>query len=422
MKKQIFPLLLFLFLSFSSRADTIRALFLGNSYTAAHNLPELIARIAHSCGDSLYYQSNTPGGYTFQGHSTNAQSIGLIQQGNWDFLILQEQSQLPSFPDQQVQTECFPFARYLDSLFNVFNPCGETVFYRTWGRKNGDSQNCPTWPPVCTYEGMDSILNRNYRIMADSNDALICPAGSVWRYIREHNPPTFELYDSDGSHPSAIGAMATALSFYTVLFRKSPALNTYPYVLTQPDLQACVDGAVAVAWDSLSFWNVGKYDPFADFSSEENPAFTIHFTNLSENSDAWLWDFGDGQSSIEQHPVHTYDFMGWYTVTLSAFHCDRLDTVIKQVWAGAFSIDENSAPPLSIWPNPAQDYLMIKNIPLPAYPVYAEIYDVRGQLVKPAQRIVSTTEKLDLTALMPGSYFLKIDQLHIHFMKQSHGN
>ena len=31
----------------------------------------------------------------------------------------------------------------------------------------------------------------------------------------------------------------------------------------------------------------------------------------------WVWDFGDGQSSKEKHPAHTYENAGVYTVTLA---------------------------------------------------------------------------------------------------------
>lgn len=46
---------------------------------------------------------------------------------------------------------------------------------------------------------------------------------------------------------------------------------------------------------------------------------TVEFTDQSANNpDRWLWDFGDGNSSIEQNPVHTYTLPGKYTVSLSA--------------------------------------------------------------------------------------------------------
>ncbi len=45
---------------------------------------------------------------------------------------------------------------------------------------------------------------------------------------------------------------------------------------------------------------------------------TVNFTNNSENADSYLWDFGDGNSSTEEDPSHTYDDGGTYTVVLTA--------------------------------------------------------------------------------------------------------
>ena len=93
---------------FSLHAQQTRVLFLGNSYTAFNSLPSLTRLLALSLGDTIEVSSNTPGGYTFNGHSTDLTSMTLIQQGNWDYVVLQEQSQLPSFPPSQVNTESRP--------------------------------------------------------------------------------------------------------------------------------------------------------------------------------------------------------------------------------------------------------------------------------------------------------------------------
>lgn len=45
---------------------------------------------------------------------------------------------------------------------------------------------------------------------------------------------------------------------------------------------------------------------------------TVTFTNTSTNGDTYLWDFGDGNTSTEENPVHTYADNGLYTVTLTA--------------------------------------------------------------------------------------------------------
>jgi PKD repeat protein len=46
---------------------------------------------------------------------------------------------------------------------------------------------------------------------------------------------------------------------------------------------------------------------------------TVTFTDLSANNpSAWRWDFGDGETSVEQNPVHTFKAVGTYTVCLEA--------------------------------------------------------------------------------------------------------
>jgi hypothetical protein len=263
MKKKISICSTLLLLSLFGKAqvsDSIKVLFLGNSYTYVNMLPTMVAECATSDEKEVTQSSNTPGGYTFQGHLSNATSQDLIQQGDWDFVVLQEQSQIPSFPLDQVETECFPYAAQLNDTILHYNPCAETVFYMTWGRQNGDSQNCAGWPPVCTYEGMDDLLNERYRIMAEDNQAILSPVGAVWRYLRTNNPE-INLYNADGSHPSIEGTYAAAISFYTVLFREDPTALTYNSTV-DPATAAIIRAATkAVVFDDLlEEWHVGEYD------------------------------------------------------------------------------------------------------------------------------------------------------------------
>jgi len=45
--------------------------------------------------------------------------------------------------------------------------------------------------------------------------------------------------------------------------------------------------------------------------------YTVTFTSVVTNTDSYLWDFGDGTTSTEAHPVHTYEVSGDYDVTLT---------------------------------------------------------------------------------------------------------
>ena len=51
------------------------------------------------------------------------------------------------------------------------------------------------------------------------------------------------------------------------------------------------------------------------------PGNSVSFTDASTNNPAsWNWNFGDGTTSKEQNPTHTYDYEGTYNVTLTAIN------------------------------------------------------------------------------------------------------
>ena len=52
----------------------------------------------------------------------------------------------------------------------------------------------------------------------------------------------------------------------------------------------------------------------------EQIGLAVVFTNLSSNATSYLWDFGDGNTSTETNPVHTYSVDDFYDVVLTAFN------------------------------------------------------------------------------------------------------
>ncbi|MEI6575336.1 MAG: PKD domain-containing protein [Bacteroidota bacterium] len=57
--------------------------------------------------------------------------------------------------------------------------------------------------------------------------------------------------------------------------------------------------------------------PTASFTYAQN-GMAITFTNTSVNGVTYAWDFGDGQTSTSQNPVHTYAAEGIYTISMTA--------------------------------------------------------------------------------------------------------
>ena len=238
---------------FSQAQTTRKVLFIGNSYIYTNDLPNMIKTLASGCGDTLEYSQSTPGGCTFQNHLSNSTTLSLIQQGGWDHVVLQEQSQLPAFPYSQVQNECFPYAEQLCQTIRGTTPQATVAFFMTWGRRDGDASNCANYPPLCTYEGMDSLLCARYTEMAEQNHAALSPVGRVWHHLRDEQP-SLELYSSDGSHPSLAGSYAAAVTFYTILFRKNPSCISNDLTLDATVAQSIRETVEQVVYDSLDYW------------------------------------------------------------------------------------------------------------------------------------------------------------------------
>lgn len=406
--KLIFSLTAFIFLSSQLLAgDTLRVLFIGNSYTYVNDLPNIIKNMAIADGNFLIHSSSTPGGQTLQQHCSNATTLNLIRQSNWDYVVVQEQSQVPSFPDGQVNTQFYPYAKKLVDSIRTYNPCSKTLFYVTWGRKNGDAQNCPNFTPLCTYEGMDDLLTLRYSNIADTVNAALSPVGPLWRQLRT-DYPALDLYSSDESHPSAAGSYAAACSFYAVLFKRPVATINYNFSINATDAATIRTVAQQVVYDNLSYWQRFEPQTTSDFTAQPQVGTTnVQFSNLVENASSVKWNFGDDTESTTENPLHTYAQPGDYTVCLTAYlgqNCDSV-TTCKTVTIAELGLNTtvfNSA--IVLYPNPTTDLVTIKGaLTNGTY----EIVDVLGNKVQQGNLKTDKTT-VQVQALKTGVYFIFI--------------
>lgn len=303
-------------------------LFIGNSYTYGNNLPEILKQVALSFGDTLIHASSTPGGVTLNMHANNPQTYTMMNQSQWDYVVLQAQSQEPSFSPGQVTNDTYPYAEILvDSIEQIFS-CTEPLFFMTWGRKYGDQQNCQFYPPICTYVGMQQRLRESYLEMSFDNNASCAPVGMAWKKSIELDS-TLNLYTSDNSHPNVYGSYLAACTFYSSIFKKSSVGSSYwPAIIDSVTAMSLQQIASSTVLDSLSVWNIFNAD-FDFIQSNE----VVNFSNLSSNYESILWDFGDGNTSFDENPQHTYTSSGTFTVELYAFTNDGclVDTITTEI-------------------------------------------------------------------------------------------
>ncbi len=295
----------FTYFSFGQAPKKLKVLFLGNSYTAVNNLPQLVHDIAQANGDTLIFDSNCPGGHTFYDHFNNSTSVSKISAEHWDNVVLQAQSQEPSFSPTQVATQTLPYALKLDSLVALNYSCTITMFFETWGRKNGDASNCGTYPPVCTYLGMQDRLRQSYKLFSDTCKAVMAPVGESWRKSIAQTP-SLELYQADQSHPSLEGSYLSACVFYETIFGKSVLSNTFNPGISTVTLSFLQQIAHSVVNDSSFIWNIGKYNPCGPSLLETN------FESYNSN----FVVFPNPSSNILNISIRSDDYNEQYTYSI----------------------------------------------------------------------------------------------------------
>lgn len=396
-------------------AKKVRVLFLGNSYTYVNDLPNIVANMAASTGDTLIYDMSAPGGQTFSGHLDpfTGNSLQKIKAGGWDYVVLQEQSQMCAYPTMSFDIWCYPYAEQLVDTVKASNPCAEVIFYMTWGRKNGDvpgmCNGFPGWTHFCTYHAMDSVIRERYMLMGDSFNTTVSPVGAVWRYLRT-NHPSIELYDADGSHPSPAGSYAGGCSFYTAIFKKPADSIKYNFSLSATTAATIRTAASRVVYDSMSYWQIAKHETFASFSHNASSMAPVAFTNKSSNAIQSAWDFGDGATSTATSPTHTYTLPGNYTVRLIATDAtgcsDTTYTTINLQNVGVAT--HNVAAAFTVSPNPVKGILYIKSGEFVKSNYRMQILNSMGQLVHQQQTTATSIQHIDVSGIAAGVYTLHI--------------
>ena len=184
-----------------SGTSTVRVLFVGNSLTAANDLPAMVAALGQRTGTPIEYETRAPGGFSLEDHWKLTDVADTIAKGHWDWVVLQQGP--TSLPESLANLE-----EYAPLFADAARAAGgRPALYMVWPEK----YRIPVFDQVVA----------NYMTAARDSGSVILPAGLAWwRAIQSH--PGFPLYGRDGFHPNRLGTYLAAITIYARISGRSP--------------------------------------------------------------------------------------------------------------------------------------------------------------------------------------------------------
>ena len=280
--------------------------------------------------------------------------------------------------------------------------------YEWWSLENDGSRPCLYFHEFTFTRNMEYIFDDKGSFWGE---------GGIWPEGLEGT--CFEA--TSGNMVNVDGVDVSAWLGGTHQFEYVPSTNTVTLIGEGAWIgipKVATDGEVSVPQNSVSFEisieERDGYDHMAvqfvydgvvwqfNYASYSNPALepevvsfmvdfsfdvdgrTVAFENNSNDAISYLWDFGDGNTSTEENPTHTYDADGQYTVVLTGTNADG-DTKEAEKTVNIDTATLTEAPP-----TPTQDEADVISI-------YSHTYtDITGVNLNPNWGQATVTEEIEV--------------------------
>jgi len=220
----------------ANKRDTVRVLFVGNSYVYYNNLAQLINLLTEGMQTQLICTKSTVGAAHLGEHWRGLRGLRskeIISQKKYDIVVIQDNSMWPIEHKDSLHLYGAMFCDFIQKQG------AKPYLYTTWAR-----QKTPETQPVIT---------QAYQELSTKTAAVRVPVGDAWQLVREQHPE-MNLFFPDGSHPSNLGTFLIALSFIKKITGQLPAkfqtVYNYPdkdgesfrlMQLTEQEMKVCAE-------------------------------------------------------------------------------------------------------------------------------------------------------------------------------------
>jgi sugar phosphate isomerase/epimerase len=211
----------------------MRVLFIGNSYTRYHDLPEMVEDVAESAieGPRIESFSVTRMGATTRRHWIHREARMRLAYGHYDAVVLQGHSM--AITDAQAEETREYTARFAETAHRVGT---RVVLFETWARREGH----PVYrrgEAGCNPQEMLRRIDGFYGELGARLGLSVAPVGRAWIRAIERMPDA-TLHERDGTHPALMGTYLSSLVLYGALTDHNPrTVRWQPYPITMQDAE-----------------------------------------------------------------------------------------------------------------------------------------------------------------------------------------
>lgn len=182
-------------------------LFMGNSHTSFHDLPEMVAAMVRAVRPGQRVEATTAPGWMFlEARARDPDSVRLLGERSWDVVVLQAQKYSTT-------------GKYSDST------AGAESLIRSARAAHALPILFPEWPRHGVAE--TTRIHDLHLAIASREPACVAPIGQAWDLARAVYPELV-LHADDGNHAARAGAFLTALVLTATITGASP--QTVPYL------------------------------------------------------------------------------------------------------------------------------------------------------------------------------------------------
>ncbi|MBK3515876.1 PKD domain-containing protein [Carboxylicivirga marina] len=358
-----------------AQAGVVELTELCSVYCAAQTLNGSKTIVVHALPDATFTLGRKQV-FICPGETTDLE-VSLLGQGPWSFIY------------------------HIDDRDTITSSIATTSLYDLNTSKAGIYEIIKVTDVHCTNDGKfasyPEIVHSSPSANIISSDATICEGNSTQIQLELKGIAPWQFtYTRDGANAISID---TDNPNY-IIEATEPGLYEIADVSDPSGAGICINGAAQI--DVVD-------KPIAAFDHSAN-ILELSFFNNSSNATSYEWDFGDGNTSNEVDPVHTYSNSGTYNVQLTASSADCGSiTYSEQVQVLVTSIEDQIIKyGFAIYPNPSDGEFTIRVSEGDKSVYTLEVINMFGELIITKQIEGNGINKLDMKAYSSGVYNIRL--------------